>query len=150
MLVYLFALLALLAQLLLMLFCTWILFNTLKRRSYRQRRVNSRTSSQLTSDVQSLYSRDYSLPTGNSTLTNYYTNSNLVDSSGELDCLGLNALTGLDDLGKLKWTKEAHLWPIKLNKSCTSTSKMRSPSSATVFGRPTVDDYFNSNDICIS
>ena len=144
MLVYLFALLALLAQLLLMFFCTWILLSNLKHRSYRQSRVNSRTSSQLTSEVQSLYS----LHTGNSTLTNYYTNSNLVDSSGELDCLGLAGPNS--DLTKLKWAKEAHLWPIKLNKSCTSSGKLCSPSSESMFGRPPADDYFNSNDICIS
>ena len=147
MLVYLFALLALIAQLLLMFFCTWILFSSLKRRSYRQSRVNSRTSSQLTSDAQSLYS----LHTGNSSLTNY-TNSNLVDN-GELDCLGLTgglASLSPDDPSKLKWSKEAHLWPIKLNKSCTSSTKLCSPSSASMFGRPPADDYFNGNDICIS
>lgn len=147
-LVYLFVLLAFIAQLLLMFFCTWILFNTLKRKSYHQTRVNSRTSSQLTSDAQSIYS----LRTGNETLRNYYTNSNFVNSIDELDCLGLNDLSNDEDLNKLKCGKYAgHLWPIKINnKSCTSSSLSKPYSSSslvTMFKQP--DDFFNK-DICIS
>ena len=155
-LVYLFALLALLAQMLLMFFCTWILFNNLKRKSSHRTgttRLNSRSSSQLTSDVQSIYS----LRTGNSTLKNYYTSnsSSLVDSLP--DCIGLdgggmsghtavtsrtnNVSANEDDLNKL-WTKD-HQWPVKL----TGSSKFYRSNAASIFDDKHTADYFGCGGI---